>query len=313
MLCVSRNVIVGSRKSKLALNQAHWVIEQLEALRLPYTFEIKEIVTKGDQILDVMLSKVGGKGLFIKEIETALGNKEIDFAVHSMKDVPAEVPAEFMIGCIPERVDPRDCLVSNGHLTLDELPAGAIIGTSSLRRSAQILYCRPDLKVQWIRGNIDTRLRKLKEESFDAIILAAAGLERMGWEKQIVTQYLDVELSLPAIGQGALGIECRNDDDEIIQLLQRIHHTYTGVTVTAERAFLAEMEGSCQVPVAGFATMDKGMLELTGLVASPDGKTIVKETLTGEDPKVLGVQLGKQLKERGAKDILDQVRKELDQ
>jgi hydroxymethylbilane synthase len=309
---MARKIIVGSRRSALAMTQTKWFISQLEELGLPYTFEIKEIVTKGDKIVDVMLSKVGGKGLFVKEIEEALLNEEIDFAVHSIKDMPAELPEGLMVGCIPKRVDPRDCLLSIDHLTLEQLPAGSIIGTSSLRRSAQILNQRPDLEIKWIRGNIDTRMRKLKEEEYDAIVLAAAGLERMGWTEETVTEYLPVELCLPAVGQGALGIECRANDEELVQLLQRVHDTETGLTVEAERSFLGRIEGGCQVPVGAYGVRKDGLIHLTGLVASPDGKTLLKETLQGEDPILLGKQLADALKKQGATEILEQVRKELE-
>lgn len=309
---MTRKIIVGSRKSKLALTQTKWFIRQLEALDLPYTFEIKEIVTKGDRILDVTLSKVGGKGLFVKEIEQALLDGEIDFAVHSIKDMPAELPAGLMIGCIPKRVDPRDCLLSNEGQTLADLPAGAIIGTSSLRRSAQLLKHRPDLELKWIRGNIDTRIHKLREKEYDAIILAAAGLERMGWTEEVVTEYLSVETCLPAVGQGALGIECRTSDQEVIQLLQRVHDTESGIIVQAERAFLHTIEGGCQVPVAAYGARKDGVIHLTGLVGSPDGKKIVKETLKGEEPQALGQELALLLKEKGAMEILEKVKSELE-
>lgn len=308
-----RTIVVGSRKSNLALTQTKWVIKQLEAFGLPYRFEIKEMVTKGDQIVDVMLSKVGGKGLFVKEIQQAMLDEEIDFAVHSMKDMPAVLPAGLMLGCVPKRVDPRDVLIAkDGQTTLDQLPRGSVIGTSSLRRSAQLLKFRPDLKIKWIRGNIDTRIRKLKEEDYDAIILAAAGLERMGWSKEIITEFLEPEVCLPAVGQGALGIECRANDEELIQLLQRIHHTQTGVAVEAERSFLAKIEGSCQVPVAAYADVEKGQLAMTGLVANPDGTLVIKEKLQGAEPKALGQELANRLFEQGAREILDQVRKDLD-
>ncbi|WP_025027443.1 hydroxymethylbilane synthase [Caldalkalibacillus mannanilyticus] len=309
---MTRKIIVGSRKSKLALTQTKWFIRQLEALDLPYTFEIKEIVTKGDRILDVTLSKVGGKGLFVKEIEQALLEGEIDFAVHSIKDMPAVLPAGLMIGCIPKRVDPRDCLLSNEGQTLADLPAGAIIGTSSLRRSAQLLKHRPDLELKWIRGNIDTRIHKLREKEYDAIILAAAGLERMGWTEEVVTEYLSVETCLPAVGQGALGIECRTSDQEVIQLLQRVHDTESGIIVQAERAFLHTIEGGCQVPVAAYGERKDGVIHLTGLVGSPDGKKIIQETLKGEEPQALGQELALLLKEKGAMEILDKVKSELE-
>ncbi|UTR15489.1 hydroxymethylbilane synthase [Salipaludibacillus sp. LMS25] len=308
-----RKVIIGSRRSNLALTQTKWVINELNRLNLPFEFEIKEIVTKGDKILDVTLSKVGGKGLFVKEIEKAMYDGEIDMAVHSMKDLPSDMAQGLTIGAIPKRVDPRDAFISNSGQSLMDLPAGSIVGTSSLRRSAQVLAKRPDLNIQWIRGNIDTRLRKCREEEFDAIILAAAGLERVGWSEEIVTEFLDPTVSLPAVGQGALGIECREDDNELIELLNNINDPHTERTVTAERAFLHTVEGGCQVPVAGYATLEKdGQVKLTALVASPDGKTVFKETIVGHDPKDIGEQAAKKMLNEGAKELLDQVKEELD-
>ncbi|WP_442853573.1 hydroxymethylbilane synthase [Bacillus sp. FJAT-27231] len=307
-----RKIIVGSRRSKLALTQTNWVIDQLKKLKPEYDFEVKEIVTKGDRILDVTLSKVGGKGLFVKEIEQAMYDKEIDMAVHSMKDMPAELPEGLTIGCIPVREDHRDAFISKNHVKLQDMPAGAVIGTSSLRRSAQILAARPDLEIKWIRGNIDTRLAKLETEEYDAIILAAAGLSRMGWASDVVTEFLEPELCLPAVGQGALAIECREDDQELLELLAAFSNEETVKTVTAERAFLHEMEGGCQVPIAGFAVIDGEETALTALVASPDGKTIYKETVRGNDPKEVGVKAARLLSEHGAKELIDTVKAELD-
>ncbi|MBW3111828.1 MULTISPECIES: hydroxymethylbilane synthase [Bacillaceae] len=309
-----RKIIVGSRRSKLALTQTNWVIDQLKALDPSYDFEVKEIVTKGDQILDVTLSKVGGKGLFVKEIEQAMLDKEIDMAVHSMKDMPAVLPEGLTIGSIPVREDHRDAFISKNHVALKDLPGGAIVGTSSLRRGAQILSVRPDLEIKWIRGNIDTRLSKLQNEDYDAIILAAAGLSRMGWTSDVVTEFLDPDLCLPAVGQGALSIECREDDSEVRDLLKKFACEETTTTVTAERAFLHKMEGGCQVPIAGFAELkDNGDVALTGLVASPDGKTIYKEYMTGQDPKEVGEKVAESLTKQGAKALIDQVKEELDQ
>ncbi|MFC5712677.1 hydroxymethylbilane synthase [Thalassorhabdus alkalitolerans] len=309
-----RKIVIGSRKSNLALKQTEWVINELKKYNLPYEFEIKKIVTKGDKILDVTLSKVGGKGLFVKEIEQAMRDKEIDLAVHSLKDMPGELQEEFTIGAITNRVDPRDVLISNDHVRFDDLEPGSIVGTSSLRRSAQILARRPDLKVQWIRGNIETRLRKLREENFDAIILAAAGLERMGWENEMITEFLEPDVCLPAVGQGALGIECRKDDQEVIDLLQHIHEEGVAKRVLAERAFLQSVEGGCQVPIAGYATLhENGEILLSALVGEPDGSVILQETETGTDPEKLGKAVAEKLKKRGATDILDRVKAELDQ
>ncbi|EDL64666.1 hydroxymethylbilane synthase [Bacillus sp. SG-1] len=309
-----RKIIVGSRRSKLALTQTNWVISQLKELDSSFEFEVKEIVTKGDQILDVTLSKVGGKGLFVKEIEQAMLDKEIDMAVHSMKDMPAELPEGLCIGCIPEREDHRDAFISKDHVKLADLPAGAIIGTSSLRRGAQILAQRPDLEIKWIRGNIDTRLGKLETEDYDAIILAAAGLSRMGWTSNVVTEFLDPEVCVPAVGQGALSIECREDDEELLGLLGKFASDQVTKTVTAERTFLHKMEGGCQVPIAGYAELlQEEDVKLTVLVASPDGKDIYKETVTGSDPVQVGEEAAALLTERGAKALIDKVKEELDQ
>lgn len=309
-----RKIIVGSRKSKLAITQTNWVIQQLKNLGVPYEFEVKEIVTKGDKILDVTLSKVGGKGLFVKEIEQALYDKEIDMAVHSMKDMPAVLPEGFVIGCVPKREDHRDVIISKGHKAFEELPSGAIVGTSSLRRSSQLLAKRDDIEIKWIRGNIDTRLAKLENEDYDAIVLAAAGLKRMGWSNDVVSEYVEPETCLPAVGQGALAIECREDDLELLAELAKLNDEYTETTVTAERAFLHKMEGGCQVPIAAYATMnDQKEIALTALVGSPDGKTIYKEQVYGTNPTEVGNLAAAKLTELGAKKLIDKVKEELNQ
>lgn len=309
-----RKIVIGSRRSKLALTQTNWVKEQLKQLGAPFEFEVKEIVTKGDRILDVTLSKVGGKGLFIKEIEQAMYDGEIDMAVHSMKDMPAELPAGLMIGCIPPREDHRDAFISKGNVKLKELPPGSIVGTSSLRRSAQILAQRPDLEIKWIRGNIDTRLSKLETEEYDAIILAAAGLIRMGWNDEIVTEYLDPDVCLPAIGQGALAIECREDDHELLGELAKLTCERSARAVNAERAFLHKMDGSCQIPIGGYARiLEDDMIELAALVASPDGKILYNEIVKGRDPMKVGVKAAESLMEQGAGELIEKVKKELDQ
>ncbi|TKC15643.1 hydroxymethylbilane synthase [Robertmurraya kyonggiensis] len=308
-----RKFIVGSRRSKLALTQTNWVIEQLKKIDPSYDFEVKEIVTKGDRILDVTLSKVGGKGLFVKEIEQAMLDGEIDLAIHSMKDMPAVLPEGLTIGAIPVREDHRDVLISKGHIPLKDLKGGAVIGTSSLRRAAQLLAVRPDLEIKWIRGNIDTRLEKLNTEDYDAIILAAAGLSRMGWASDVITEFLEPEVCLPAVGQGALSIECRENDTELRSLLEKFTCAKTDQTVRAERAFLNKMEGGCQVPIAGYAFIDENeKIVFTGLVASPDGKTIYKERLEGTNPEELGNAAAKYLTDKGAKALIDEVKKELE-
>lgn len=309
-----RKIIVGSRRSNLALTQTNWVIEQLKNLGAPFEFEVKEIVTKGDKILDTTLSKVGGKGLFVKEIEHEMLTKQIDMAVHSMKDMPSVLPEGLTIGAIPEREDPRDAFISKSKKGLADLPAGSIVGTSSLRRKAQILKARPDLKVKWIRGNIDTRLKKLETEDYDAIILAAAGLSRMGWSQDIVTEYLEPEVCIPAVGQGALAIECREDDTELLEWLEKFTDQSTALAVQAERVFLNKMEGSCKVPVGGYATVNnENKIELTAFVASTDGKEILIETVSGENPEEVGNIAGDQLIERGAKDLIAEILQELEE
>lgn len=308
-----RKIIVGSRRSKLALTQTNWVIEQLKKIGGPFEFEVKEIVTKGDKILDVSLSKVGGKGLFVKEIEQAMFDKEIDMAVHSMKDMPAVLPEGLTIGCIPFREDHRDALISRDHVKLKDLKEGAIVGTSSLRRSAQLLAVRPDLEIKWIRGNVDTRLAKLQEEEYDAIILAAAGLSRLGWTRDVVTEFLDTDICIPAVGQGALSIECREDDRELLELLEKFTCKKTEKAVRAERAFLQKMEGGCQVPIAGFARVDENEeVTLNVLVASPEGHVVYKEELKGQNPEELGIQAADLLIQKGAKELIDKVKQELD-
>ncbi len=308
-----RKIIVGSRRSKLALTQTNWVIEQLKKLGAPFEFEVKEIVTKGDKILDVTLSKVGGKGLFVKEIEQAMLDKEIDMAVHSMKDMPAVLPEGLVIGCIPFREDHRDVLISKDNVPFSELKQGAIIGTSSLRRSSQLLAQRPDLEMKWIRGNIDTRIEKLKTDDYDAIILAAAGLKRMGWADDTVTEFINPEICVPAVGQGALSIECRGDDEELLQLLEKFTSAETSAAVKAERAYLHKMEGGCQVPIAGYAFMnEQEEIVLTALVGSPDGKTIIKEQVKGKNPEELGQLAADKLISQGAKDLIDKVKQELE-
>ncbi|MFD0674376.1 hydroxymethylbilane synthase [Cohnella sp. GCM10027633] len=310
-----RNIIVGSRQSTLALTQTQQTIDAIRKLcedaGLAYTFEVKPIVTRGDRILDVTLSKVGGKGLFVKEIEQALLDGEIDFAVHSMKDMPFELPEGLTVGAIPARQDARDCLISDSADSLEQLPQGARVGTSSLRRAAQLYAHRPDLKIESIRGNIDTRIRKLQDEGFDAILLAAAGLHRMGWQDRI-TAYLPPEVCLPAVGQGALAIECRQDDEDVLAMLRLINDPVTERTVAAERRLLGLLNGGCQVPIGAYAAAASSepgaALTLTGIVASPDGRTLLKESATGDDPSRVGFEVAQALLARGADQLLAEAR-----
>lgn len=304
-----RKLIVGSRRSKLALTQSQQFIDKLKFIDPSLDIEIKEIVTKGDKIVDKQLSKVGGKGLFVKEIQNELFNKEIDMAIHSLKDVPSMIPDGLTLGCIPDREIPFDAYIAKNHIPLQELSEGSIVGTSSLRRGAQILSKYPHLKIKWIRGNIDTRLKKLETEDYDAIILAAAGLKRMGWSDNIVTTYLDRDILLPAIGQGALGIECRSDDKELLDLLSKVHNHDVAQCVTAERTFLSEMDGSCQVPIGGYATIAQdNQIEFTGLIMSPDGKERYEHTALGTDPVKLGIEVSQVLKKQGAYDIIKKLK-----
>lgn len=315
-----RRIIVGSRQSALALTQTGHVIDRLKdicaRIGLECEFEVKKIVTKGDRILDVTLSKVGGKGLFVKEIEQALLDGGIDMAVHSMKDMPAALPEGLVIGAVPEREDPRDCLITRNGGGLDALPEGGRLGTSSLRRASQMKAVRPDLHIETIRGNIDSRLRKLETEGFDAVMLAAAGLHRMGWKDRIHA-YLPPEVCLPAVGQGALAIECRAADTFMLELLSHLQHNETALTAAAERSFLDTLNGGCQVPIGAYAvvtpaeTGDGGkepLLTLTGMVGTPDGGELLKETMTGREPAALGRELAGRLIARGADRILAEVR-----
>jgi len=300
-----RKIIVGSRSSKLAMTQTKWVIEQLKQAGAPYEFEIKNIITKGDRILDVTLSKVGGKGLFVKEIEQQMIDEDIDFAVHSMKDLPSELPTGLLIGATPARVDARDALITKTGGGLASLPEGAIVGTSSLRRGSQLLKLRPDLKIESIRGNIDTRLEKLKTGPFDGILLAAAGLQRMGWSDETVSEYISTDDMIPAVGQGILAIECRADDQEVRDLLNLIHDQMTEKVAFAERSFLAAIEGSCHVPVGGFATINEDLsTTLVGFLGSVDGQQILLERETSLDPMQLGQTVATRLLDAGGREIL---------
>ena len=301
-------LVLGTRGSKLALCQSEWFQSQVQEVAPEVRVTLRKIQTSGDKIVDVPLAKIGGKGLFVKEIEDALLTGEIDFAVHSMKDVPAQLPDGLDILCIPPREDARDAFISREGCSFQDLPVGATIGTASLRRQAQLLHARPDLKIAMLRGNLDTRLRKLKEGQFDAIILAAAGLHRLAWS-QTITEYLPPILSLPAIGQGALGIEGRANDEFVRSILSRLNDQATHTTVTAERAFLHRLEGGCQVPIAAYATLADEHLALDGLVASVDGKTVIRDQIKGTPPQAhsLGVLLADRLLSRGGDKILREI------
>lgn len=300
---------VGSRRSNLAMWQSKHVISLLKEENPEYTFELIPISTKGDKMLDVALSKIGDKGLFTKELEVALLDNRIDFAVHSMKDIPTALPDGLAISAITKRHDASDILISKNKVLFKDLPEGAKIGTSSLRRRSQILNKRPDLNLQDIRGNINTRLKKMETENFDAIVLAAAGAERLGWH-DIITEKIDFDILLPAVGQGALGIETRENDEEIFELLSTINHAETNSCVTAERALLRFLEGGCQIPIGAHATINENKLYLEAMVASLDGTVMIRGDIEGnvEDAAELGISLAKQLKEKGAEKILDEIR-----
>ncbi len=303
-----RSLVLGTRGSRLAVWQAEWVQARLRESAPDVAVTLRRIKTSGDNILDVPLATIGGKGLFVKEIEDALLRGEIDLAVHSMKDVPTVLPEGLEILCVPAREDPRDALISREAKPLDRLPQGARVGTSSLRRQAQLLHRRPDLKIEMLRGNLDTRLRKLRDGEFDAIVLAAAGLKRMGWLDQ-VTEYLPSDVSLPAIGQGALGLEGRREDAFVRGIVAALDHRPTRTAVTAERALLERLEGGCQVPIAAHATLSGERLRLDGLVASVDGRRLVRDSVEGPvaDAHALGTQLAEQLLRQGGDAILNEI------
>lgn len=299
------DIVIGTRGSPLALWQANWVKSNLEKEHPGISVELLPIKTTGDKILDTPLAKVGGKGLFVKEIETALLDGSAHIAVHSMKDVPTDLPDGLEISIILEREDARDALIAREVTSFESLPQNGKVGTSSLRRQAQILNARPDLKIVPLRGNIGTRIGKLTSENLDAIILAAAGLKRMEQES-LVTEYLPHSLSLPAVAQGAIGIESRIGDDKTLSLIQFLNHTETRMAVDSERAFLKKLEGGCQVPIAAHATLEGGEISLTGLVGAIDGSIIHRDVMQGNVDKreAIGVRLAETLLGKGAGEIL---------
>ncbi|MCP9340713.1 hydroxymethylbilane synthase [Stutzerimonas xanthomarina] len=305
---MSREIRIATRKSALALWQAEYVKARLEAAHPHVTVSLVPMVSRGDKLLDAPLAKIGGKGLFVKELETALMENEADIAVHSMKDVPMEFPEGLGLYCICEREDPRDAFVSNHYEDFDALPAGAVVGTSSLRRQAQLLARRPDLKIQFLRGNVNTRLAKLDAGEYDAIILAAAGLIRLGFGDRIRAS-ISVEDSLPAGGQGAVGIECRTGDTELHQLLQCMNDPDTAIRVSAERALNRHLNGGCQVPIACYAVLEGDQLWLRGLVGQPDGAVLLRAEgrAPNAEAEVLGVRIAEELLQQGAGKILQDI------
>ena len=304
----SREIRIATRKSALALWQAEYVKARLEQAHPGILVTLVPMVSRGDKLLDSPLSKIGGKGLFVKELETALLENEADIAVHSMKDVPMDFPEGLGLFCICEREDPRDAFVSNTFSSLDDLPHGSVVGTSSLRRQAQLLTRRPDLEIRFLRGNVNTRLAKLDAGEYDAIILAAAGLIRLGFEDRI-TSAISIDDSLPAGGQGAVGIECRSADTQIHALLSPLHHADTAVRVTAERALNKHLNGGCQVPIACYAVLEGEQIWLRGLVGEPSGGVLLSADARAPRTSAaeLGVQVAEALLAQGAGDILKAV------
>ena len=301
---------IGTRGSRLALAQSEWVKRKIELKHPEIQVELVRIKTKGDKILDSPLSRIGGKGLFVKEIEDALLKKEVDVAVHSMKDVPADIPEGLRLSVFPEREDSHDAFISKEYKSLGQLPRGSSVGTSSLRRSAQLLHLRPDLQVVSLRGNVDSRLKRMESGEMQAIILATAGLKRLGLSDKI-SHILPSEQIMPAIGQGALGLELRMNDDRIFKCLHFLNHEPTEVTVSAERAFLKELEGGCQVPIAACGRLNGNNLILQGMVAELDGSKIIRDEIIGERERAeaLGINLAQRLLATGADEILARIYK----
>jgi len=308
---ISKTIRIGTRGSQLALWQANWVKSNLEGLYRDLQIELEVIKTSGDKILDVPLAKVGGKGLFVKEIEQALMDGQIDIAVHSMKDMPGDLPDSLCIGVIPEREVPYDILISQGDKPIKNLPTGARVGTSSLRRASQLLYMRPDIEIFPLRGNLDTRIRKLTAEHLDAIILAGAGVKRLNLE-HVISEYIDPDIILPAVGQGALCIEVRKADPPIHELIAPLDHAETNRIVKSERAFLKRLEGGCQVPMAAFGRIDADTLTLAGMVAETDGTIMHHQTISGavSEAEAIGHELAGRLIDMGADQIIARLSEE---
>lgn len=310
---MSKKVVkVGTRDSILAMWQTQFVVDELKKVTDEYEFEIISLKTKGDKILDVALAKIGDKGLFTKELEVGLLAGEIDFAVHSMKDMPTALPEGLQISSMLKRHNPADAFVSDKYNSFMELPEGAKVGTSSLRRRAQLLHARPDLDIHDLRGNVQTRMRKMREENFDGIILAAAGLERLEMFGDIKEE-LSYDICLPAVSQGVIGVETRENDEEIIGLVQLVNDRTAEICVKAERALLRSLEGGCQIPIGAYAELNEDTVVLEGMVGSLDCKTIIRESITGtaEQCESLGETLANRLSELGGKAILEEIRMEL--
>lgn len=305
---ISHELKIGTRGSQLALVQANWVKERLLQTHPDLTITLVTIKTTGDKIQDAPLAKIGGKGLFVKEIEEALIQKKVDLAVHSVKDVPTELPVELHLFAITKREDPRDVFIARNVKSLSDLPQGAKLGTSSLRRQAQLLHFRRDLALIPLRGNLDTRLKKLEKMNLDGIILALAGVKRLGFESRI-TEIISTEISLPAIGQGALGIETRKGDKAVEERIEFLNDPPSAFAISAERAFLKKLEGGCQVPIAAFAQVIDSKLHINGLVGTVDGKKLIKHHLDGTTDQAvsLGTELAEILLKKGAREILEEI------
>ena len=305
-----KKILIGTRGSDLALVQANWVSDRLKSIYPDMSVEVVPIKTRGDRMQNISLVEIGGKGIFVKEIEEALLRRDIDIAVHSMKDVPVDLPDNLMIGAIPEREDPRDVLISREDIKMEELSKGARLGTGSLRRGMQVKSLMPDVEIVPVRGNIDTRIKKIVTEHLDGIIIAAAGMKRMGRDREI-SQYIPLEIMMPSVGQGVLGIELREDDKEAENIISPLNHPDTMVEISAERAFLRRLGGGCQVPIAGIARKHGDSLVIKGLVGSVDGRIMIMDEIRGRssDWEDMGNTLAENILSRGGRAVLDEIYK----
>lgn len=304
-----RELIVGSRESKLALIQTNYVINKLNKTEINNPIKIKKIATKGDKILNVAIDKVGGTGIFIKDLEALLRSKKIDFAVHSMKDLNPQIDSDFIIAAVPEREDPRDALISKDHIKLADLKKGAVIGTSSARRSAQIKALRPDVKTKWIRGPIDSRIKQLNNGDFDAIILAVAGLNRMNLSEEVITEYLEIDRFVPSVAQGALAIQCRKNDKEMIDILKLLNDPATEQATSAERYTISLLDEDDQAPIGVYASVKADKIKIHASIASLEGKELITYSASGNDYKEVAKKVADELISRGALDIIKHSKK----
>lgn len=307
-----RKLVIGTRESKLAVTQAKWVKRELEAIDNDLQIELKYVSTKGDKVLNVALTEVEGTGIFSTDIERLLHTKDIDFAVHSLKDLPITSDSEFVLAAIPEREDARDAFISRNHIKLNDLPTGAVIGTSSPRRQAQLKALRSDITTEWIRGPIDNRIEQLNEGKYDAIILAVAGLNRMNLDAELITEYLPFDTFVPAYGQGALAIQCRKNDVELYKLLRKLNDEQTETATITERALMRLLDEDDKAPIGAYAEVDdSGMITLHSSVSSVNGEDILFDKSTGADPLQLATVVAQKLEARGAKEIIENAKKEL--